>query len=101
MALFDEPGNGKSADSVQVIRSYLALAIQIGAPAYNYGDQRGCYDVYACTARMLLHVIEGAEEAKQTLRDALQRASTLGDVARQAWIMPGVGGDETDLLQVA
>ena len=44
MALFLSPGNGKPADPLTVIRSYLALAIQIGAPAYNHGDHRGCYE---------------------------------------------------------
>jgi len=87
MALFPSPGNGKPADPLKVIRSYLALAIQIGAPAYNHGDHRGCYEVYACTARMLINALEGADEARQTLREALERCSSVPDVNQQAWIM--------------
>jgi hypothetical protein len=87
MALFPAPGNGKPADPLGVIRSYLALAIQLGAPAYNQGDPRGCYEVYACTARMLLTAVEGADDARQRLREALERCSTEPDVDRQAWIM--------------
>jgi hypothetical protein len=87
MALFLSPGNGKPADPLTVIRSYLALAIQIGAPAYNHGDHRGCYEVYACTARMLLQALEGAKSARDLLREALERCSTVVDVNQQAWIM--------------
>jgi hypothetical protein len=87
MGLFQNPGNGKKVDPLAMIRSYLALAIQIGAPAYNLGDHRGCYEVYACTARMLLQAVEGADDAKQLLREALQRAVTVANVNEQAWIM--------------
>ncbi len=83
----DSPEPEKPANPLAVIRSYLALAIQIGAPAYNYGDHRGCYEVYLCTGRMLLHVVEGAEEFKQLLRQAIQRAASVPDVTQQAWIM--------------
>jgi hypothetical protein len=86
MGLFDEP-DGDKPDALKVIRSYLALAIQIGAPAYNGGDHRGCYEIYACTARMLLRAVEGAESDKQLLRKALERCSTVPDVNEQAWIL--------------
>ena len=52
MELFPDSDADESGDPLRVIRSYLALAIQIGAPAYNGGDHRGCYEVYACTARL-------------------------------------------------
>jgi hypothetical protein len=87
MAFSKSPGNGQPVDPLQVIRTYLAMAIQIGAPAYNHGDHRGCYEVYACTARMLLQAVEGAEEAKSRLREALERCSVVADVTEQAWVM--------------
>jgi hypothetical protein len=87
MGLFDDDEKKKASGPLQAIRSYLALAIQIGAPAYNHGDLRGCYEVYACTARLLLRAIEGAEDDKQVLRSALERCSTVVDVNEQAWIM--------------
>ena len=43
----DQEEAGKKADPLDVVRTYLALAIQIGAPVYNHGDYRGCYEVYA------------------------------------------------------
>ena len=85
MGLFDEPDDGPPP--IAVVRSYLALAIQIGAPAYNGGDHRGCYEVYACTARMLVHVVKGADGAKARLTQALERCATVVDVNEQAWIM--------------
>jgi hypothetical protein len=88
MGLFDDDSEGvKKPGSLQVIRSFLALAIQIGAPAYNQGDHRGCYEVYACTARLLLRAVEGAEGDKGVLKGALERCSTVSDVNEQAWIM--------------
>ena len=48
---------------------------------------RGCFEVYACTARLLLQAVEGAEEEKKLLRQALQRCATQFDVTQQAWTM--------------
>src|SRR3954447_25046673 len=85
MGLFDETDDGPTP--IAVVRSYLALAIQIGAPAYNGGDRRGCYEVYACTARLLVNAIKGADGATNVLRAALERCASAVDVDEQAWIM--------------
>jgi hypothetical protein len=87
MGLFDDDEPDDPLKPLKVVRSYLALAIQIGAPAYNGGDQRGCYEVYACTARLLLQAVKGADGAKAQLREALERCATTVDVGEQAWIM--------------
>jgi hypothetical protein len=68
------------------VRQLLAMAIGIGTPAFNLGDSRGCYDVYACTARLLLNS-GAADEVKEPLRKALQEACVLTDTARQAWVL--------------
>ncbi len=88
MGLFDDLDDD-APPPMNVVRSYLALAIQIGAPAYNQGDQRGCYEVYACVARYLLKTIrgDGAGAATQVLAEALERAALEVDVNEQAWIM--------------
>ncbi len=86
MAIRSTGPNGP-ANPLELIRSLLALAIQIGAPAYNYGDQRGCYEVYACTARLVLQMVEGADDSKNLLRQALIRCATILDVNEQAWTM--------------
>jgi hypothetical protein len=69
------------------VRQLLAMAIQIGAPAFNLGDTRGCYEVYACTARLLLHSAAVADGVKAQLRKALEEASIIPDAARQAWVL--------------
>ena len=65
----------------------LTVSIRIGVPAYNLGDHRGCYEVYACTARLLLRVEGIPEETRRLLKDALERASVVPEVGRQAWIV--------------
>jgi hypothetical protein len=81
----DEPA--PQGDPLQVIRSYLALAISLGAPAYNLGDQRGCYEIYSCTARMIVQTVEGAPEARDRLRQALEVCEGSSDPDEQAWTM--------------
>jgi len=68
------------------IRQNLDLAIQIGAPSYNAGDHRGCYEVYACTARLML-LVPGAEGAKRRLDRALRDCLEMNDPDAQAWAM--------------
>jgi hypothetical protein len=86
MGLFDETEDDATPPLVE-IRSYLALAIQIGAPAYNSGDRRGCFEVYCCTARLLVNTLKGADRVRQHLRLALERCAVVADVDEQAWIM--------------
>jgi hypothetical protein len=69
------------------VRDYLTGAIRIGAIAYDSGDPRGCYEVYACTARLILNTVDEEEEAKQVLREALLACATESNVSEQAWIL--------------
>lgn len=87
MAIFHSSDSDGPVRPLDMIRYHVALAIQIGAPAYNSGDHRGCFEVYACTARMLLHSVEGADDEKKLLKQALQRCATQIDVTQQAWTM--------------
>jgi len=83
----DEFNEFDAVDPEDTIRTMLTAAIQVGAPVYNSGDQRGCYDIYAAVARMLLRVVHGPEDETDTLRGALQEAALEPDVEEQAWIM--------------
>ncbi len=82
-------GLGGTAEGVAPARARdtLAVAISIGAPAFNLGDHRGCYEVYACTARLLVNSPSMPADVRDPLRHALERASTEPNVTRQAWIM--------------
>ncbi|MCE9566731.1 MAG: hypothetical protein K8U57_32400 [Planctomycetes bacterium] len=82
----DEPA--VLADPLAAMQTYIGMAISIGAPAYNTGDHQGCFDVYSCTARMILATIAaGPEEARTKLREALDRVEKLDDPNEQAWVM--------------
>jgi hypothetical protein len=81
--VFDIPLTGVG----QAVRDYLISAINIGAPAYDAGDHQGCYDVYACTARMILETVDDAPEAKKVLRAALQECRRENNTSEQAWIL--------------
>jgi hypothetical protein len=69
------------------IRAALQQAISVGAPTYNSGDHRGCYEIYAATARLVVANYPGGEEAKQRLQVALEQCSQLDDPNEQAWAM--------------
>ena len=69
------------------VRVLISMAVQIGAPAYNLGDHRGCYEVYATTARLLLQVAGDADAERQSLRAALQHAAVIPDATEQAWVL--------------
>jgi hypothetical protein len=87
---FDAIGDmGAGAEGVtpREIKAVLSMAVSIGAPAFNLGDHRGCYEVYACTARLLANSAAVPDAVKQPLRQALERASVVPSVTRQAWIM--------------
>jgi hypothetical protein len=72
---------------MQERKLFISMAIQIGAPAYNMGDHRGCYEVYATVARLLLGTLDASHREAEVLRDALQKAAIIGDVTEAAWIM--------------
>ncbi len=80
---------GRSAPRVtpRDIRILISMAVQIGAPAYNLGDHRGCYEVYATTARLILQVARDAERERDVIRAALQSAAVVADVTEQAWVL--------------
>ena len=83
----DEFDEFDAVDPVDTIRTMLAAAISVGAPVYNSGDYRGCYEVYAATARMLVRVVDGADDEKDLLTEALRETALEPDVKEQAWVM--------------
>lgn len=85
---FDAIGEmGGPSLSTREVQLYLSLAIRLGAPAYNTGDHRGCYETYACAARFLVNAQSVPDATKEVLRAALEQASTIQNVTKQAWVM--------------
>lgn len=85
-AIGDMGGTGEGVPPQQ-LRVLLSMAIAIGAPAFNAGDHRGCYEVYSCTARLLVNTPATPDAMKEALRRALTEACVVPNVTRQAWIM--------------
>ena len=85
-ALGDLSGDGAPLPPQQ-LRVLISMAIAIGAPAFNAGDHRGCYEVYACAARLLANTPVAPEPMKDALLKALAEASVVPNVTRAAWIM--------------
>ncbi|HVL11122.1 MAG TPA: hypothetical protein VM529_01065 [Gemmata sp.] len=81
-----ELGDGPAL-STREVQLYLSLAIRLGAPAYNAGDHRGCYETYACAGRFLVNAGGTPEPVKTVLRAALEQASTEQNVTKQAWVL--------------
>lgn len=96
-AIGEMGGTGADIAPRQVL-ALLSMAISLGAPAFNAGDHRGCYEVYACTARLLVNSAASPDAVKDALRGALTAASVVQNVTRQAWVMrqafDGLLGDE-------
>lgn len=89
---FDEvltmnPRTARAAISRREMRLLISMAIQIGAPVYNLGDRRGCYEIYAATARLLTQVAPPEPKVKEFLRDVLQKSVLEPDVTEQAWML--------------
>lgn len=79
------PGGGELPP--RQVLAILSMAISIGAPAFNAGDHRGCYEVYACAARLLVNSAAAPDPVRDALRGALTAACVVPNVTRQAWIM--------------
>ncbi len=79
--------NGSAVAGLEATTAVLSGAIRAGAPAYNEGNVKKCFDVYAQTARQLIDARGDCPGVQQALKAGLTRAQSLGDVDHQAWAM--------------
>jgi hypothetical protein len=87
---FDAVGDmGGSGEGVppQQLRVLLSMAIALGAPAFNIGDHRGCFEVYSCAARLVVNTPATPDAMKDALRRALTEACVVPNVTRQVLVM--------------
>ncbi len=83
-----EPDDEDPIAPLTASKSLINRAISIGAPAYNAGDHQGCYDVYSCTARVILATLAVLPDpAADRLRAALAECLEMDDPDSQAWAM--------------
>lgn len=52
----------------------LTTAISMGAPTYNMGDHRGCYDVYRRTAQSIVNRPMLANTDREVIAEGMRRA---------------------------
>ncbi|MGE0788371.1 MAG: hypothetical protein AB7S26_22040 [Sandaracinaceae bacterium] len=80
--------NGCSAQDRAVIERQIEAAIQLGAPIYNQGDFRGCYETYERAARAIEAALSPTcSGPAQALRDGRNTASARPNDAAKAWAM--------------
>ena len=77
----------RSTISLREMRLLISMAIQIGAPVYNSGDRRGCFEIYAAVARLLVQVVAPDRGEGAALRTVLQTAALESDITEQAWML--------------
>ena len=64
----------------------ISEAISEGAPTYNKGDHKGCFEIYKATAEKIIkHCSIGG--VKKELRSALELAAKQTTFTKQAWSM--------------
>jgi hypothetical protein len=85
---FDAVGDlSDGAGTSRPVRALVSMATALGEPAFNLGDHRGCFEVYACTARLLLNIPATSDKLKSIVRRALMEAATIPNVTRQARLL--------------
>ncbi len=78
---------GSARLGLEATTQLLSGAIRTGAPAYNEGNVRRCYDVYTQAAKLLIDARADCPGVQEALRAGLTRAQALPDVDHQAWAM--------------
>jgi hypothetical protein len=78
---------GSAVAGLEATTVVITGAIRAGAPAYNEGNIKKCFDVYAQTARQLIDARTDCPGVQQALKAGLSRAQSMGDVDHQAWAL--------------
>jgi prefoldin subunit 5 len=79
-------GGGTAGMSYKDVYSEISAAIDFGAPAYNKGDHKGCYDRYRATGEKILENCS-LKGVRQKLRSAVELANKQPSFTKQAWTM--------------
>ncbi len=80
--------SGCDDDALKLLAHGIAEAISVGAPLYNDGNHRACYQIYEGAASDIEHRLPRAcAGPRRTLSQGRARASRLSDPDAQAWAM--------------
>jgi len=79
---------GCSPESLELVRSGISEAIDVGAPLYNDGNFAACYHIYqGAAADLEQHLPRPCRGPKRALAEGRARAAKLKDASAQAWAM--------------
>lgn len=79
---------GCSSGDIRMIESHIDDAIDVGAPAYNRGDFKGCYVTYDQAAKDIEDALpRSCKGPKKALEDGRTKAKSKSSAADQAWAM--------------
>jgi hypothetical protein len=80
-ALFE----GCTLDEVKVTVATIESAISAGAPLFNNGDAKACYDLYEKASLKVVGELKGCPRVSETLKVGLSNAGKTQDARDKAW----------------
>eukprot|EP00445_Apocalathium_hangoei_P005185 CAMPEP_0203862804 /NCGR_PEP_ID=MMETSP0359-20131031/13797_1 /ASSEMBLY_ACC=CAM_ASM_000338 /TAXON_ID=268821 /ORGANISM="Scrippsiella Hangoei, Strain SHTV-5" /LENGTH=114 /DNA_ID=CAMNT_0050780251 /DNA_START=361 /DNA_END=703 /DNA_ORIENTATION=- len=72
-------GGDGGAVNMMSVTDAVTTAISRGAPAYNMGDHKGCFDIYSRTAQSLMARQNLATSDRMVLQDGMRQAQMSSD----------------------
>lgn len=82
---------GCSAEALRIVGRGIGDAIAVGAPLYNQGNHRACYQIYEGAASDIENRLpKSCVGPKRTLSQGRSRAAALDEPSDQAWAMRDV-----------
>jgi hypothetical protein len=91
---------GCNAAALHLVRRGIGDAIAVGAPLYNQGNHRACYQIYQGAASDIENRLpRGCVGPKRTLAQGRSRAAGLDEPSEQAWAMRDVFDSLADALK--
>jgi hypothetical protein len=75
------------AESMRKIDEAIGAAIEVGAPTYNRGDHRGCFEVYEHMTREIDRTVPRCTKIRAALMKGIEIAATRDDFTGKAWAM--------------
>jgi serine protease Do len=91
---------GCNADALRLVGRGIGEAIAVGAPLYNQGNHRACYQIYEGAASDIENRLPKAcVGPKRTLALGRSRAAELDEPSEQAWAMRDVFDSLSEALK--
>jgi len=79
--------DGCSGDEVRMAVAEISDAIKVGAPMFNAGNQKGCYELYEKTSLKIVSALKTCPGVRETLLGGLTSANHATEVREKAWAL--------------